>query len=155
MSGNLPLVLLNRCRRPQAHVPWRHRVVYVAAPWVEHVRVGLAAGAFRVQRQPIGRARDAEAFAREVEPMGLADTQAAGVTGERQVLAACLAEIDFAARMRATGSLDVRAAIFVTVQMVEGGLAGFAGFGRGGILHLGTSVPEINIAIPAQACQEK
>src|ERR1039458_4065300 len=85
MLGNLPFVLLNRCRRPQPHVPRAVRVMNLAATRVEHVHVGLAAGTLRLQRQPLGRASDAEAFAREVEPMGLADTQAAGVTGERQV----------------------------------------------------------------------
>src|ERR1035441_8738 len=42
MSGNLPFVLLNRCHRPQAHVPRAVRVVNLAAARVEHVHVGLA-----------------------------------------------------------------------------------------------------------------
>src|ERR1035438_510212 len=62
------LVLLYCCESPQAHVPWRHRVVARAAKRVKQVHVGLPAIAFWLQLQPLCRAPDAEALTREVEP---------------------------------------------------------------------------------------
>src|ERR1035438_7450938 len=60
------------------------------------------------------------------------------------------AEPGVATRIGAFYGGDGRAAVFIAVQVVEGGLAGIAGFGSGGVLHIGTSRSRTTLFFPCE-----